>query len=190
MRTVTFAAPAVKQLLNNSFVCAVMNTTGDPTAGESFSHAPKDPPGQCLRGNGEHNVQILVMTPTGELFHALSGYIGPDELEQELSFSLDTYASLRRDPNNAKRIIGDQHERFLKQRGFTDDEIHRDGLNPLSGFANFDQLATRSVSPTSGQFSLDRMFEGFSRPRILSDHRFSMEHPMLPVSEFRPEMLV
>jgi hypothetical protein len=190
MRTVTFAAPPVKQLLTDSFACAVINTTGDPSAGASFSHSPKDPPGPCLRGNGEHNVQILVLTPAGELFHVISGYIGPEDLQQELTFALATYGALKRNPVSSKQIVRDRHLQFLKERGYKEEDLEQRSMFAFPDFSGFGQSSGGIPNLTTGQFSMDKMFDGFIRQRVLADHRFAIEHPMMPFAQFRAEELV
>ena len=87
----TFSDPHVRRLLNRRFVCAWTNTQGDPNAGASFAHGPKEPAGGCLRGNGEHNIQLIVMTPKGRIFHVISGFISPRELRKQLAFALRNY---------------------------------------------------------------------------------------------------
>ncbi len=87
----TFSDPHVRKLLNKRFVCAWINTQGDSNAGASFAHGPKEPAGGCLRGNGEHNIQLIVMTPKGKIFHVISGFISPKELREQLSFALKNF---------------------------------------------------------------------------------------------------
>jgi hypothetical protein len=190
MRTVTFAAAPVKRLLSDSFVCAVINTTGDPAAGASLSHTLKDPAGPCLRGNGEHNVQIVVLTPAGELFHVLSGFIGPEELERELTFALSTYKAIKQDPENAGRTVRNRHVEFLKKQGSKEDELDGKSTRGFPNFMGFDPQADGGPNFGNGQFSMDKMFDGFTKQRVLADHRFAMEHPMMPIEQFRTEMLV
>ena len=93
----------VNRLLNDKFVCAYVNTQGDPNSGESFSHRPRDPVGPCLRGNGEHNVQMITMSPAGEIIHVLSGYVGPEELLAELQFAEATWRELAKIEDAARR---------------------------------------------------------------------------------------
>ena len=90
----TFSNSKVRDLLNKRFTCTWINTEGDPNAGASFAHAPKDPAPTCIRGNGEHNIQILVMTPEREIFHVLAGYIEPDDLRRERNFALKLFKRL------------------------------------------------------------------------------------------------
>ena len=68
-------------MLNEDFVCATINTEGDPTAGASVGHAPTDSCGSSFRGIGRQNVQCLFLTPKGEIFHVASGFRGADDLE-------------------------------------------------------------------------------------------------------------
>lgn len=186
MRTVSFSDTSVQKLLNDDFVCLRMNTRGDPTAGESFSHAPNDPAGPCLRGNGRQNVQIICMTPSAEIFHVLVGFVGPEDLQSDLKFALATYRKLPAEADDRRVIVRDAHVEFLQTAGFSDAEIER----PTSDFgALFANVASSAPAGDPGG-SFDRMIEGAARNQVLADHRFAIEHPLLPLAKFKPEMLV
>src|SRR5579859_5723258 len=108
MRTVSFSSPAVQKTLSDRFICARINTTGEATAGSSFSHAPSDPPGPCLRGSGRQNIQLIFLTPQGELLHTLTGYVGPGDLADELKFALATYEAQKDEPpDNGRQAVRD-----------------------------------------------------------------------------------
>jgi len=62
------------------------NNSDDPTCGESYEHKPGDPASPLLRGNGEHNTQMLFLTPEGKLVHVLAGWCGPKELVSQIEF--------------------------------------------------------------------------------------------------------
>jgi hypothetical protein len=97
-------------------VCAWENTDGDEAAGASFAHRPRDPAGSCIRGNGEHNIQLLLLTPQGEIFHVLAGYLGPKDLLEELQFALTTFDSLAKTAEEDRdRVVTQAHEKFLDQ---------------------------------------------------------------------------
>src|SRR5262245_55323216 len=87
MRTVSFSSPKVQDALTQDFVCAVINTEGDPTAGTSCAHSPTDKPGPCTRGLGHQNVQCLFLTPKGEILHAACGHLDAEDMEQEIAFA-------------------------------------------------------------------------------------------------------
>jgi hypothetical protein len=174
----------VRRLLEVDFVCTRIDTTGDPTAGGSFFHAPDDPPGQCLRGNGEHNVQMLFLTPRGEIFHALTGYVPPRELAAELKFALATFAELRGAGEHNTKVVAieNAHAGFLREAGFAQEEIDR-ADDPLGGLG---ELARNGFAGGN----VTEAFKSFERQRMLHDHRWAMRHAMEPLSDFQPESLV
>jgi len=112
----------VNTLLRTQFVCTRENTEGDPNAGGSIAHRPGEPAGRCIRGNGEHNVQLLALTPEGRIFWVLAGYVAPRELEAELRAALSTFRSLG-DPGRAtpeERVAGAHRDmiREIEKRPF------------------------------------------------------------------------
>jgi hypothetical protein len=187
MRTVSFSANGVRQLLNEEFVCLSLNTRGDPTAGESFSHAPTDPAGPCLRGNGQQNVQVLFMTPAGEIFGVLTGFVGPKDFQTELEFALATYRKLARQESDRRAVVRDAHVEFLRQQGFSDAEIERPADDLRALLVN---TVPRLPTGTDGDFSLDGVIGGAAKNHVLADHRYAIQHPLLPMASFRPEALV
>jgi hypothetical protein len=155
---VSLSQPAVQKVLNQQFICAWTNIEGQPHAGMSFAHKPTDPPPSCVRGNGEHNIQYLFLTPEGELFHVLAGYLSPADLAEELRFATATFDALRKTrPDQRHDVVVNEQKKFL---------------------------AAYERKPATGFFAF------FERGRVVADHRFTVEHPLLPASEFRPEMLV
>jgi hypothetical protein len=195
MRTVSFSSPDVQKILSDQFICARINTTGEPTAGASFSHAPSDPPGPCLRGNGQQNIQLIFLTPQGELFHTLTGYIGPEDLADELKFALATYEALQGQPRDRKQVVRDAHGKYLQKLGYAEAEINRPADDPLGGMPAGNMLGGNILGGmvpafAQGSFAPGKMFEGFLRGQVLSDHRFAMRYPLLPWKRFKPEMLV
>lgn len=154
----------------------------------SFSHTPREPAGPCLRGNGEHNIQLLTLTPQGEILHVLAGYVGPEELTVELKFASDTYRKLAtiEDAEQRREFVADQHRRFLEtidERKFEDSSVLP--ANAERAIAKF-QEAAASFSRVAGQVP----GMTFGRQRATADHRFAIEHPLLDVSKFRSEKLV
>jgi hypothetical protein len=192
LRTVSFSSAKVRRLLNDRFVSCRLNTEGEPSAGESFAHAPKDPPGPCLRGNGEHNIQILTLTPDGELLHVLAGFVGPDELAAELEFALATYKAQSEASTDPKQTVADRHTERLKDLGFTEAQITGPNdpllqfVGSLPGFSQSGPIAG-GLKPGAGP---EAIFDGLIKARILTDYRFVIDHPLLPIDDFRPEMLV
>ncbi|MGE5194669.1 MAG: hypothetical protein ACM3U2_19425 [Deltaproteobacteria bacterium] len=178
----------VNRLLNDKFVCAYVNTKGDPNSGESFSHHPRDPVGPCLRGNGEHNVQMITISPAGEIFHVLSGYVGPEELLAELQFAEATGRELAKIKDSARRkaFLVAAHEKFtreLARRRFDEDPASRmistPGLRDLS----------KQFQPPFGP-EMQNLMAGFTGERGALDHAFVIKHPLLPYKEYRSEDLV
>lgn len=187
MRTVSFSDDGVRKLLNDEFICFRLNTRGDPTAGESFSHAPRDPAGPCLRGNGRQNVQILFLTPAAEIFHVLTGFVGPEDLKAELEWALAVSGEINEHGDDRKTALRDAHVAFLRKAGFSDAEIER----PADGFPEIFAGATpRLPLGDDGSLSLGRAMESLERNQALADHRFAIEHPLLSMSHFEPEKLV
>lgn len=178
----------VRECLRQDFECAWFNIKGESNSGASFSHTPRDPAGPCLRGNGEHNIQLLTLTPQGEIFHVLAGYVGPEELAAELKFAADTYRELAKieDPKPRREFVAGEHRRFLEtmnERTFEDSAVLP--ANAERTIAKF-QEAAASFSGVAGQVP----GMTFGRQRAAADHRFAIEHPLLDVSKFRSEMLV
>lgn len=161
----TFSDTKVRKLLRTRFVCGWENTEGDKSAGASFAHAPGTPAGTCIRGNGEHNIQMLLLTPDGRLLGVLAGYIAPEDLVQELEFALSVQASLADEGRMAPedRVVA-AHREFL------------------------DALAAREKGGGGDRDA--RPLADWERRRTRADHRFSMKHALMDAADFRPTALV
>jgi hypothetical protein len=206
MRTVTFSSEAVKKSLNEDFVCTLVNTEGDPSAGASMAHAPSDQPGPCSRGVGKQNVQCLFLTPRGEIFHAISGFVGPNDMQDELAFVLETFKAVQRSPSAAKQIVADAHAKRLKKLGFSDQEIKGQfASGPQEFFSGLPGIGAAGESPAGlanlGQVNLSGddfdarksdMFGFLTRGTVLHDYKFVMKYPLLPWKDFKrqPHLLV
>ena len=194
MRTVSFSAEPVRKILNENFVCSVINTTGDPTAGSSMGHAPDDSPGMCTRGIGKQNVQCLFLTSQGQLFHTASGYRSPEDLVEELQFAFETFRLMKRRPSNATAIVRDMHVERLKRQGFHASDISQ----PPSPFGSMEQLfaSMRGGRQGSGHrgrpLDLSSVFAAKTRASDLADGRFAVHHTLMPIGEFLedPRILV
>jgi hypothetical protein len=92
---VTLANVEVRRALKERFVCAWSDATGDPELGQSFAHDPKETARKLERGNGEHNVQVLFLTPSREVFHAIAGYAAPKDFLDELEHAGRVWGALR-----------------------------------------------------------------------------------------------
>jgi len=163
---VTLSDRKIRKQLGRKFVCTWGNVEGNPNAGSSFAHKPSDPPSSCIRGNGEHNIQILFLTPEGELMSALAGYLSPKELHQELDQVLDLWKQLGELPAKSRevdviayreKLVRDHHRRFL---------------------ADFEKQ------------KLEGRFASFVKSRVVKDHEFSAKHALMDARTFRPEAMV
>ena len=116
MRAGTLSNRKVRRLLNDRFVCAWVNTEGDKSAGASFAHEPGEAAPSCIRGNGEHNVQMIFLTPQGEIFHVLAGYITAGDLAEELAFALKTYEKVvsTSNPEEQEATVVSAHKQMAK----------------------------------------------------------------------------
>lgn len=193
MRTVSFSSPAVRKMLQNDFVCQLINTTGDPTSGSSVGHAPRDTPGICTRGIGKQNVQCLFMTPGGEIFHAASGFRSPEDLRSELEFSLALYRSIRKKPADSEQLVREAHIQRLRKQGFGDDVITRsDPTGMLTTMHTMRDFAGLNRSTGNPLNAMQNVFAIKGRGSELSDGRFSVHYPMMPMEEFleNPRVLV
>ena len=180
-------------MLKRDFVCQLINTIGDPTSGASVGHAPRDAAGLCTRGIGKQNVQCLFLTPGGEIFHAASGYRGPEDLRSELEFALALYRSVRKQPNSASQLVRDAHIQRLQEQGFSDDQISSSDTGGMMFAMQTARDFSKLNRPTGNPF--DAVKQAFSikgRSSELSDGRFSVHHPMIPMQEFLedPRILV
>jgi len=117
MRTVSFSSPAVQEQLNRDFVCVTSDITGRRLTGQSLKHRPSDPPGPCLRGNGAQNVQVLFLTPEGQVFHAIVGYIDGSDLLRELEFAKEIDAGFRQTRDDPREYLRSVHRQRLESEG-------------------------------------------------------------------------
>jgi hypothetical protein len=180
MRTVTFSTPEIQSVLKQHFVPLYTNTSGDATAGESFKHAPGDPAGSCIRGNGEQNVQVIVLTPDLKIIHALCGYIDADDLYAELEFASKLFEELKKEPGSAEETVCNAHRQRLRNAGF--DDSHIDASND---FELMQAMFSGQTPTTTG--SGGGVFDGFVRQRVLKDGRFCIHHPLMDSSQLESD---
>jgi len=91
MRSVTFADPAVVDLLNRSFVVLWDNHAERLRGGGRAAQQPgwsKEELERYPEGGGGTNVISVVARPDGRIVHQLQGWFRPERLAGELSFSL------------------------------------------------------------------------------------------------------
>ncbi|MFK7822147.1 MAG: hypothetical protein AB8G99_25855 [Planctomycetaceae bacterium] len=166
MRTVSFSPANIRETLKTEFVCHTINTEGDPSAGQSHAHAPNDKAGSVTDGVANQNVQLLFLTPNGEIFHTVSGFRGPDALAEELSFSIGLFNQIQEDPKSAKELVQVVHQ--TRQR------------------------STSQRSSRSRPRPRRRSGGGSIRRSLQLDYTFAEKYPMLAMSEFEknPRLLV
>ena len=169
MRTVSFSPANIRESLQKDFICHRINTEGDASAGRSQAHAPNDKPGQVTDGVANQNVQLLFLTPKGEIFHTVSGFRSADALQQELEFSKTMYTSLKtsKDPKTFVKLA---HQ-----------ERARQAVTQTSR-PNRSSRIRRSRGGGGGGIRRSQQF----------DYNFALKFPLLPIKEFEknPRRLV
>ena len=184
MRTVSFSNPNTQRFLNQHFVNTFSNTTGDATSGKSIWHQPKEPAGQCIRGNGKQNVQTLFLTPEGDIFHVATGFLSPKDLLTESRFAENLFKQLRKSSQDNTETVVDTHQRRLAEDGFSQADIK--SRNPMAqmmagiqlpgigDFAfNLNQRQPQNKRPGQGAFA------SMINQQYLTDNQFSIRNPMM-----------
>jgi hypothetical protein len=169
---VTFSHKKIQTLLNKKFVSARLNTEGCECSGSSFAHEPKSPAATLGRGLGEKNVQLLMLTPKGELLHVISGSIGTDALERELKRALAIWKQVKaqKEPEAQKEVVQAAHAKALK-------ELEKREPDPLEKL-----LREKGIDRKAGVVMM-----GPGRDRV--DHRYARDHALLPAKDFKPDEL-
>ncbi len=189
MRTVSFSDRRVQKLLNDEFVCTYSDTTGDPSAGASFAHAPDSAPGPCGRGAGRQNVQTMFLTVDNEIFHVASGFLSPDDLLKEIKFAKELFAEMQRKPEPSEKTVADAHRSRLRKMGFSASQIA----------ASDNQLTDMFLGgPNPQDFGMNlpgggsHFFQNISDQRVLKDNRFMIQNPLATRKQFEqnPQALV
>ncbi len=104
----------MKKTLGRHFRLAWIDLSGEESAGSSFAHSPKDAPVMCLRGNGEHNVQMLMTTPDGKLLNAVAGYASARVLLEELKLVRELDQSIDgKKLFEQRKVIATKHQKRL-----------------------------------------------------------------------------
>lgn len=210
MRTVSFSSPPIQQVLSKDFICHIVNSEGDPSAGMSQAHAPTDPAGLCSPGIGSQNVQTLFLTPDGNIFHTASGFRGPDDLADEIQFAGELFERIQAAPELARRTIPAMHRQRMHDAGIDDRMLNSDPraemaqmMNELrasiTGFGNSNGMQGSPLTgmrqgrtPQQMQQLGDSVFAGKTHRARIQDYQFAVRHPMMPVEEFlnNPRSLV
>lgn len=131
----TFSDKGIQKVLASHFVLGWENTKDDASAGASFAHSPKDPSPSCVKGNGEHNIQILICTPDGKMLDVIAGYVSPEEFRLELEWALALGRSLAK-AQNGETAVREAHEAAVNKI----DAVKDDGQDP---FAKFGRMLDR-----------------------------------------------
>ena len=154
MRTVTFLNKDVQSALELDFVCTFSNTKGDPTAGQSFSHAPDDQPGPCGPRAGRQNVQLLFMNSDSQIFHSACGFMSPDDMLVETNFARELFDELQSNNPEAATQFGvmevDEGNRLV---GFEEKPAHPKTMPGEEGLC----LASMGVYVFNTQFLLEQL---------------------------------
>lgn len=151
---------------------AWIDTTGDAGAGSSFAHAPEDAPGSCTRGIGRKNLQLLVLTPDGEIVHAVGGFVPRDELLRELEWAIGTFEAVETTDQPAARVVVERQRKLLA----ADAERRKAETSERAGEPD--------SQPTAAEFLRDHRDRAVER-----DRKFVMEHPLLHVDRYETSML-
>ncbi len=181
MRTVSFSPNTVRSKLAQEFVCTFTNTEGTALTGGSFAHAPHDVPGHCHRGAGQQNVQVIFMTPSGNLFHVATGFLPAETLLGEIEFALSTFEMLEetglgsQDQREAKNALIETLTKRLRDVGYSRSELAT-ALQPAV------QIGPSSVRVTSRSIA-----GGDARQCLLRDATYVMRHALIHYSQFEQD---
>lgn len=151
----TFSDKKLSRRLRRDYHLVWENIEGDDAAGSSFAHDPTDPAGQCPRGAGDHNVQILVLDEWGRLLNATAGYIDADDLIEELDLAEELHREIRGQKKKATAA------RIVKKRHQEEERRDRDA-----------------------QASRKDVFAALTRMRRTQDHRYCARHPLQSYRDF------
>ena len=172
MRTVTFSDRNVRNSIHRNFVPFCSNIEGDPTAGESIGHAPSEPAGDCIRGNGRQNVQTIFMTPDQEIFHVATGFLSPKDMLQEMQFADQLFQSLNSENENRHDLVRTSHQDVLSNLGSRE-------IDP-SQFA--ESMGEMFKSAQSG--GMVNPFQQLTNQFITDDQRFMVKRPLIRRTDF------
>ncbi|MCP4079597.1 MAG: hypothetical protein GY819_10090 [Planctomycetaceae bacterium] len=180
MRTVTFSTPQIRNTIANHFVPLNSNIEGDPLAGESIGHAPNEPPGDCIRGNGRQNVQTIFMTPNEEIFHVATGFLSPQDMMTEMEFAKELFDSLNTEDENRHDLVRKAHQDVLTNLGSQNTQKFADEpmAEAMRGMINFGQ---NGQMPTSG---MGNPFQQLSNQLMTQDQRFMVKRPLIQRTDF------
>jgi hypothetical protein len=171
MRAVSLSNDEVRRVLNDQFVCVSVNIKDDPAAGMSCAHPPGDGAMDLARGLGEHNNQILMLTPNGKILNALAGYVGSADLLEELQFSVNLLGKVNKASDANK-----EGEVAKAQKSFAEQFENRNKSGNNSFLGQFEQLGGSIMQ--------------IGARRAASDHRWTAAHALMPVKNFTTGSMV
>lgn len=194
MRTVSFSNPQLQQALNNEFLCFFTDTTGEPTAGSSFKHSPRDTAGPCGRGAGRQNVQTIFMTPDEKIFHVSSGFLSGEDLLAEAKVAKAIFDQLRDSQRDQKELVQHAQVARLRKQGFSQKEINQ-GNSPLTdaflGGPNpqdFGMNLSGGIKNGRGnRGNPNNFFDAISKQRILKDAQYVIANPLKSRQSFEQD---
>ncbi len=177
MRTVSFSDARVRKELSENFICAHTNIHGSEFCGSSHEHALDSTPGECGRGAGRQNVQLVFLSPAGKLIHVSTGFLSPVDLMGEIVFAKKVHKATHQ---QTKRIqcarTREMHIARMMKLGFSEFEIQNtsrqnEELLSRTGF---------SSSDNSGESDIR-----VSQARMLRDAKFVISNPMIDIFAFQ-----
>lgn len=178
MRVGSYAHPDVQALIRTRFVPLSQNMEKLAGAGSSVGHLLNDPPGICTSRIAHQNCQALFLTPQREIFHAATGYLSPAELVAEMQFALGLFGEMQKRPKHARRLVVESHRNRLKQLGFTENDLQTP-TDPLRRFFAESGIPAGGVGANVGE-----VFQQIARQRVLADHRYLLNYPLISQSDF------
>jgi len=90
---VSLSQDPIIERLSKNFVCGWRNIHGvEEFAGRSHAHPADSSAVHTTNGAGGRNIQMIILSPAGDVLHVLPGYWNPDALRHELDFSLELAA--------------------------------------------------------------------------------------------------
>lgn len=180
MRMVSFADRDVQRELSPQFVLLSTNMEGKLGAGRSVGHLPKDEPGMCPPRLAHQNCQVYFLTPKLEMFHAATGFLSPTDLAKEAQFAEGLFAAMQKKPKAAAETVVAAHRDFLKKQGFTD----RDLAGPKDPLERMMAHSTGGLNLAPGNGNVNDLFGGIEKGRVLRDHQYLMEYPLISLADF------
>lgn len=83
----SLSSPQVIKALQDNFVCATRDITGESYAGVSGRHEVKGKAVRTTNGAGPHNIQMFMLAADGTVLHCLPGYWAPADIVPEMELA-------------------------------------------------------------------------------------------------------